>query len=248
MTSPTLRCVLLLTLSVVITAIRWDRFSTKTSYFWHLENWNTSKPVKNEYTSFNFNGKTCRAFHINALVRHGSEYPSLDEIDETAQLQVKLKSLITNSQYDFMKAWTNPFSNALHNSLIDPFGKEEEHHVGESYGTRLFDMFQQHLGNIKYVVSDTDRAKDSAKAFHSGASNAVTGTRDDNIVPEVNDRLIRYYDYCPLWKPLVDDNDTLIHDYFDFRLQPPYIKMMHDVSQRLGFDPSDLKPSKSRSK
>ena len=193
-----------------------NMYGPKTGYFW-------SYPVKdptpmNTLMNIQFEGRTCKAMHVNFLARHGGRYTSAAEMQAFTDLQNKLKSGVLDQQYSFINTWKNRY-------LLDqaermtPMGKDEMEYLGNRLGLQLRELLAKVLarpavGNnsIKFGATRLVRTQTSAMVFHGGLFRGAFDrpVRNDESFPvTVRDKVLRFYDNCKNYEKAIANKPEL---------------------------------------
>lgn len=179
-------------------------FATKTSYF-QVDNDNSSE--------LQFPGCEAKSFWL--LARHGTRNPGDDDI---ILMQTRLREIqgevITNHQsgQGFLcdadligiERWNFTLTVEEESELTES-GKLEHYQLGSRYKKRLPTILGQQFDNETFQFRHTykKRTGDSAIAFASGAF------PDESVyipTPLDEDKILRFFDFCPTWTSEVDEN------------------------------------------
>ena len=124
---------------------------------------------------------------------------------------------------------------------ISDLGRYEQRTLGKWYGIKLQSLFENNLGHLRFVSSSKERSIQSAVYFYRGLHEAIlneTNARD--ILPAINDDILRYYKECPKYLTSVDDNDNAFMEYSNFRDGTEMTQLKERLNQRLGLIGEEL--------
>ncbi|XP_062499808.1 multiple inositol polyphosphate phosphatase 1-like [Corticium candelabrum] len=151
----------------------------------------------------------CKAVHVNAVIRHGTRYPSVKQLDEFETLKSKLRNLsdiINHTQYGWAVTWEIPIRLTRHTcSLVTDRGLREQFELAQRISRRLSQLFEKGFSSRSYEFSSTDmeRTARSAAAFGIGlflGSGNLSDCKLDSV-PINRTRLnvdneMRFFDLC----------------------------------------------------
>ena len=223
-------------------------FSTKTPYAWVAspETGRLEAVDDDMYSLTDLEGLTCSAVHSNGLIRHGSRYPGLDDVQEISVVHEKLVAAMEPDVNPKLYNWVNQFP-SNNNKALSHFGEEEQEALGHRLAKKLHTLFSdEDLLNFKFLVSSAVRTKQSASAFFEGLSKVVQGEEDaeDDFDVEVNDEFLRFFDLCKNYVDQVGNNKTSRKEFYTFLNDPKVLEIRDKMSKKLGVSTDILTPGK----
>jgi len=164
---------------------------------------------------------TCQPVHIDLVLRHGTRNPSDGDIEEFALLEsaIALHADDLVPSLSWIAQWHNPIPLSQESDLA-PVGRRENYQLGKRYMAAFPSLFaaQPYVSNLYYLRSTQEqRAMLSAESFaygvFEGRGTSLGDTAGYEPVfiradTESNDNVLKFYDNCPLYNVLVNDNDT----------------------------------------
>lgn len=213
-------------------------FSTKTPYAWG------HPPQENETEDHWFNeivdDLICSAIHTSIVARHGTRHPGQDDVNKLSEIHSKIKTEQVQINFPDLYEWNNPFPNNNKKSLAD-LGEQELHDFGKRTAQRLFSLFaEEDPDSFRYIISSTDRSRDSARAFQEGVTDVLRDEPDqeedeyDSFEPEVVDKLLRFHTLCDKYVKSVAENNTAMKEYYAFQSGELVKKIKEKVTEKLG--------------
>ena len=143
-------------------------FSTKTPYEWVYQPTaqEQAEPIEDELYSLNdLDGLSCSAVHVNGLIRHGSRYPGLDDVEEISQVHEKLVAVMEPDVNPGLYNWVNQFP-TNNNKALSHFGEDEQKALGHRIAKKLHTLFvDEDFTSFKFLVSSAIRTMQSASSF-----------------------------------------------------------------------------------
>ncbi|XP_005101326.1 multiple inositol polyphosphate phosphatase 1 [Aplysia californica] len=211
-------------------------FSTKTPYAWITSSKTTELVDDEMYHLTDVEGLSCSAVHANAVIRHGSRFPGLDDVLEISNVHEKLVVAMEPDVNPELYNWVNNFP-SNNNKALSSLGEEEQEALGSRLAKKLHTLFSdEDFSNFKFMVSSAERTKQSASAFFEGLSTVVQGEEDDadDFDVEVNDELLRFFDLCKKYVYSVGNNKTAMKEYTTFMNSHQVVKIKDKMSEKLG--------------
>ncbi|XP_060077727.1 multiple inositol polyphosphate phosphatase 1-like [Ylistrum balloti] len=207
-------------------------FGSKTPYFWERDA-NQTIGVDSGMT-ITHNGKTCTAFYMDALLRHGARYPKTPYIVDMNTIVTKLRSLPTTAtQHPFVNTWVDRFPMNL-NAQLTSLGKQESYTLGKRFLSRFHSLLQPASARLQYYASDKKRTQDSANYFQQGVTGRqMTDDFSNDTQPTIDNTMLRFYTNCHEYSATVLTNDSAIEEFFKFQQGPEYTAMKKAVSDRI---------------
>ncbi|XP_064595058.1 multiple inositol polyphosphate phosphatase 1-like [Liolophura sinensis] len=191
----------------------------------------------------------CEPSLFYLLARHGSRYPSDDDIvamqtllpglrDRIIQMSVKGTSRLCASDIARLKAWNFTIS-LEEESELATVGYQEMFSLAQRFHTRFPSLLKRNYSRQEVDVMSTykSRTQDSARGFLEGlySRKDIQPTfREKN-----KDRLLRYSSACQRYQNEVDDKPVVEHT--KFTNGSIYKQMIADVEERLGLQENSLR-------
>ncbi|KAL4239512.1 hypothetical protein ACF0H5_000326 [Mactra antiquata] len=216
---------------------RKDIFSTKTAYSWIYDI--DQNVDKNELMTTKYNEKHCVAVNAQVMLRHGSRYPGYKDIRKMNNLHKKLKLVVRSPDYDFLRSWENDFPESEEKQLVDE-GEEEHYALGQRFGKRLFDLFQESLDSVEFISSSKERCIDSAMAFYEGITETVLHEAYDDLDPKIDDNILRFHEICNNYHDAVENNRTQMIHHKKFKIQKEMKAVAESLRRRLGIEHAEI--------
>lgn len=209
------------------------KFSSKTRY--HQER-NVSFQVP----------ENCEPLHISMVLRHGTRYPSLNDVKKIDKM-LKVVEVALNSSTlqigDLRLPWQNTFSHT-NDKLLVSVGEEEMYNIAKELMRRFPSLLSHPYEPQKFdfISTGTTRAAQSAMAFAFGLfeGRGQLGTSRFQSVAILssaidNDPLLRFFDVCPKYLARVVENKTSLHEYKTFKQGEEMRNVLQKVSNKLKF-------------
>lgn len=190
----------------------------------------------------------CQPAQIRVYSRHGTCYAKEKDLGKMLNFLPQLRDKIVENHevrgsgdlcrkdLENLKNWTFDSSVSLEKAAhLTEQGELDlmtlAQRLQRSFPTLLnFDPISK---NYAFRSTDTQRTKASMHSFMRGLFNNASAMRAE-VVPSDEDYLLKIYDICPVWKNL--SRSWWAQKEVDHFLNgPEYMKVVHDVSQRLGF-------------
>ncbi|XP_012230386.2 multiple inositol polyphosphate phosphatase 1 isoform X1 [Linepithema humile] len=185
--------------------------------------------------------ENCKPQQIWMLVRHGTRYPNEKGINQMLNLTHFRDFVISNHEnhkrghlcekdLENLKNWKpDPGLHPNRAKGLSSQGKKDL----EMLGQRLKKEFPQLFGtceshHCKFRSTDTQRTVDSMNSFVKGAFSS-TFTPNPEIVPSVNDTLLKIYDNCKPWEEM-----KVTQEMTKWINGPTMTEVLANVSERLG--------------
>lgn len=181
----------------------------------------------------------CVPVNIYALHRHGTRYPSEDDIVTFQAFLTRLKAGSINPDYEYLKNEPQDRFTIDKASQLGEEGLNEMSDIASRIKTRfptLYGNSSSLLRDSSFQSTDTDRTRDSAKGFVSGfVEDCIYDETNDGILeascttdegdvvpatifwsPEEGDLLLKPQDNCRLYNEFKDEAE-LDDEYVHFR-------------------------------
>ncbi|XP_076764814.1 multiple inositol polyphosphate phosphatase 1-like [Xylocopa sonorina] len=191
----------------------------------------------------------CKPIQIWMLARHGTRYPTKDEIHSMKHNLPEIqRSILENSEagngslcqkdLEKLKSWKLDSNvNKNNRKFLTKQGEEDLLQLGRRFKHYFPDLLQSYPPDVledkyKFRSTDTQRTIASMKNFISGLFGNIT-VNNTVVVPTAEDVLLKLYKIC---KPWLDQGNNSEAD--KFASSPIYGQVLADISQRLGFSRS----------
>ncbi|KAI4812988.1 hypothetical protein KUCAC02_024344 [Chaenocephalus aceratus] len=179
----------------------------------------------------------CQPFHLTAIIRHGTRYPT----SKNAKKMQKLYELVMSSASgkeswlrEIKSQWRMWYTEDMDGRLVQK-GVEDHKHLA----IRLSKLFPSLIseeklrgGFIKFMTSSKHRCVNSTLSFKAGLTElwAITDKEFDH---EVNDALMRFFDHCTRFVQEVDQNPTALSEVDKFRQGPEMRRVTEKIADSL---------------
>ncbi|XP_052262148.1 multiple inositol polyphosphate phosphatase 1-like isoform X1 [Dreissena polymorpha] len=224
---------------------RWDVFSTKTLYRWAHD---TTRPNPNSDYVISYNNGTCRAAHVNMVIRHGARFPTKGSIADVHELVEKLKRNKRIDLYPEIDSWVSPYHADLE-SMLNSEGVLEQSALGQRTYTRYQRLFDLNGDSASFVSTNKQRTKASANSFYNGAYNTSGGclVRETECVNPlkkplpsliIDDHRLRYYDSCESFESETLNNKTNMAEFSNYETTADFINIIQSIKSNLGINES----------
>ena len=228
----------IISLFLLITSVscNLDVFGSKTAYDWAVDTQNLVT-ADDQDMSATFEGKTCKAIYVNAIIRHGVRYPSDGDMEDMTKLQERIIDNKASNVFNFIDTWNNTYPLEDEKQLVET-GRKEMSDIGERFARRFATLFRNYHNTkkIQYVSSSKDRAIESAEKFYEGFTKVLTGQLTSSQVNyTVNNSLVRFYDDCNYYEEVIEDSPVVFKQFHDFMKTSIFTNMKTQIEERLGF-------------
>eukprot|EP00092_Neocalanus_flemingeri_P034573 GFUD01037600.1.p1 GENE.GFUD01037600.1~~GFUD01037600.1.p1 ORF type:complete len:454 (-),score=120.39 GFUD01037600.1:57-1418(-) len=211
--------------------VSYQYFGTKTSYFVTADT--EDSPVQVD---------GCRPALFWNLARHGTRNPGDDDILEMGETLPSLRDQIVTTWEEgggemeeteifSLIEWTFDLQ-VEDDSMLTESGRQEHKEMGQRWGRRLGGLTLDR-DRTEVRSSSKSRCLESANAFLEGIFESDT----PDIVE--NNKLLRFYNYCPKFITEVDENSETFVEMNKFRAGEFFQEMVTRVSIRTGL-PMDV--------
>ncbi|KAK7507403.1 hypothetical protein BaRGS_00001338 [Batillaria attramentaria] len=210
-------------------------FSTKTPYAWGHSVAETD--LEDKLFNENAENLMCSAVHTSIVARHGTRFPGVDDVVQLSEIHAKIKNEHVKENYPDLYSWKNPFPDNNRKALSD-LGEKELIDFGTRTAQRLFSLFaEEDSDSFRYIISSTDRTRDSSRAFYEGLTGVLSEDGDEteeDYEPEIIDKLLRFHTLCDKYVKSVGDNKTALKEYYSFQEGELLGSTKKKVSEKLG--------------
>ncbi|XP_054282249.1 multiple inositol polyphosphate phosphatase 1-like [Macrosteles quadrilineatus] len=187
----------------------------------------------------------CQPIQLWLVARHGTRWPSADDIPEFSQLNDIKNHIISNynnnkgslcmKDIENLKEWSFNMS-PDQGDMLTKQGRQDLYLLGKRIRSYFPELLNIPYSADKFVFrhTNTSRTKESAEYFYRG----VFGMSFEDQVPTLpapieDDRLIYPYNNCPTWDA---QSSSAKEEKAKFDKSEWMNNVIYSVSQRLGFD------------
>ena len=191
------------------------RFATKTTYNNSFDDAN-AKPGTSQLQLFVDKDRFYKPVQVIGLYRHGIRYPGLDDSEDALHVVDKLKSF--GASMDVINQLSAVLEKLPMNKAynLSATGAQELHGLGYRLGKAFDHMFSEIAReDIDFVVSNTERTIDSCSNFQKGFNEVHQSINVSGH--KVDDKLLRFFKYCPKYTASVKNNKTAQKEYYSFQ-------------------------------
>ena len=195
--------------------------------------------------------KNCEPLHISMVLRHGTRYPSLNDVGKIDKMLKVLENTLNASSVqigDLQLSLKNPFSHT-NDKLLAAVGEEEMYNIAKEllrrFPSLLSHPYEPH--KFDFISTGTTRASQSAMAFAFGLFEGRGQLGASRFQPVAilsraidSDPLLRFFDLCPKYLTRVAENKTALHEYKTFKHGEEMRNVLQKVSNKLNIDSADL--------
>lgn len=196
--------------------------------------------------------------HLDAVLRHGTRFPSKKNIDLWNEIVPKFQQLIASSNSSLISAslkeaigtWKNEFQ-TKHSNKLTAHGWREHIRLAHSYYHMMPSLFKKHDGETSFNVSSSrkSRSRKSAEAFVTAVQFAVRHDVIDekhpdltftetlrepesigNVTVHVDDENMRYFDNCGKFQERVKTNVTAFAEYDKYFRTAKFAEVLSHLS------------------
>ena len=192
--------------------------------------------------------KNCEPLHISMVLRHGTRFPSKNDVKKIDKMLKVVNEAFNSSAYeqkhvgDLRLPWKNPFSHS-HDKLLAPSGEQEMYYIAKEMIKRFPSLLSRpyHPQDFDFISTGTSRTTQSAMAFAYGLFEGrgslgpglfqpvAVQSRDVN-----NDPLLRFFDLCPKYLTEVAENKTAFFEFKTFKHGEEMKTVLQKVLSKMG--------------
>ena len=208
----------------------------------------SSKTRYDQRRNISFNAPVnCEPLHISMVLRHGSRYPSRNDVKKIDKMlnvvhDALLKSGIESTQIGELRLpWKNPFSPS-NDKLLTSVGEEEMYNIAKRTLRRFPSLLSHPYApqSFEFISTGTTRAAQSAMAFSFGLFEGRGHLAANRFQPVAilsravdNDPLLRFFDLCQKYLRRVAENKTAQYEYKNFKHGEEMRSVLEKVSSKL---------------
>lgn len=217
-------------------------FSTKTPYKFE-ENLSTrvEKP------------KGCQASQINMVFRHGTRYPSANDVKKIDRMLDSMRNYSNNKEVKEQLALygielVNPYQIDVEKELV-AVGDLEMYNIGLRYQKRFPELFNGTFrpSDFRFTSTCKARSSQSASGFAMGflESHGPIGNGKYQPIPLAispckSDDILRFFDMCPKYEKDVAENSTALIEMMKFLNGSEIAQVVKKIKKRLKIDQEGL--------
>ncbi|CAH8586359.1 unnamed protein product [Dicrocoelium dendriticum] len=213
-------------------------FSTKTAY-----RYCSLQPFVDRASEFV--DENCQLVHVNVLFRHGTRAPSGDDVVGFEELHARLVSSTGAALPSGFEKHPIPFLNCSDRQLL-PMGVHEMYTLGRTFREQSSSFFNFTPSNSRFFTSSSTRAIASGQSFYNGLFNLSppdpgtsyfalpslkfkNGFGQSNDLLKVDDKLLRFFDYCDRYVKEIVHNKSTLYEYTAFKNGPEMQHVLMDI-------------------
>ncbi|NXT31748.1 MINP1 phosphatase, partial [Pelecanoides urinatrix] len=177
----------------------------------------------------------CAPLQLRALLRHGTRYPTAGQIRRLGELHARLlrrpaAAAAACPAAAALAAWQMWYNESLDGRLA-PQGRRDMEHLARRLAARFPALFAARR-RLVLASSSKHRCRQSGAAFRRGLGPSLS-LDSDEVEVEVNDSLMRFFDYCAKFVALVEENDAAMCQVNAFKEGPEMRKVLEKVASAL---------------
>ncbi|XP_043568317.1 multiple inositol polyphosphate phosphatase 1b isoform X2 [Chiloscyllium plagiosum] len=186
----------------------------------------------------------CTALQLNALVRHGTRYPTRKNVPRMREVHqlIKEQGDPGNSLVQALADWHMWYNERMDGNL-HPLGTAEMVRLAKRLAAQFPTLFTARCyreSRLKFVTSSKHRCVNSTRSFIQGVESHLSLRDQAGGQWEVNDRLLRFFDHCQKFINRVENNNTALHQVELFKRGPEMERVMRNMGKKLGISPEAL--------
>lgn len=191
--------------------------------------------------------KNCEPVHISMVLRHGTRYPSQNDVKKIDKMLKAVNEALNSSTLqigELRLPWENLFSHT-NDKLLTSVGEEEMYNIAKELLRRFSSLLSRPYApqSFDFISTGTTRAAQSAMAFSFGLFEGQGNLGSTRFQPVAilsrakdNDPLLRFFDICQKYLRRVVENETALHEYKSFKHGPEMRKVLYKVSNKMNVD------------
>ncbi|XP_061886566.1 multiple inositol polyphosphate phosphatase 1-like isoform X1 [Entelurus aequoreus] len=181
----------------------------------------------------------CSPVHVSALVRHGSRYPTVNNVRAIRKLSDLLRSQRpqegTAWRRDILEGWRMWYTDDMDGELVHK-GREDMRHLARRLSLLLPSLLGEEpvrRGRVQLLSSSKHRCVSSVEAFQEGLHLQAHLSHVD-YSHRVDDQLLRSFERCPGYVEGVEKNHTALAEVHKFRDGQEMDGVRTKVADKLG--------------
>ncbi|XP_065700130.1 multiple inositol polyphosphate phosphatase 1 [Patagioenas fasciata] len=175
----------------------------------------------------------CAPLQLRAVLRHGTRYPTAGQIRRLGELHARLlrrPAAAACPAAAALAAWQMWYEESLDGRLA-PQGRRDMEHLARRLAARFPALFAARR-RLVLASSSKHRCLQSSAAFRRGLGPSLS-LGGDEVEVQVNDALMRFFDYCAKFVALVEENDAAMCQVTAFKEGPEMRKVLEKVASAL---------------
>ncbi|KAK2545088.1 multiple inositol polyphosphate phosphatase 1 [Columba livia] len=175
----------------------------------------------------------CAPLQLRAVLRHGTRYPTAGQIRRLGDLHARLlrrPAAAACPAAAALAAWQMWYEESLDGRLA-PQGRRDMEHLARRLAARFPALFAARR-RLVLASSSKHRCLQSSAAFRRGLGPSLSLSGDE-VEVQVNDALMRFFDYCAKFVALVEENDAAMCQVTAFKEGPEMRKVLEKVASAL---------------
>lgn len=188
----------------------------------------------------------CVASQLNMVFRHGTRYPSANDIGKIDKMLDKMKGFTSDKEFLAQLsrlgiALVNPYSVAEEKELA-AVGDLEMYNIGRRFQQRFPELFTGtfQMTDFKFMSTCKARCSQSASAFAMGFLEGHGSIGNDKyqpipleMKPCEEDKTLRFFDMCGKYEKDVADNKTVMIEVYKFLNGSEVANVVQKVKRKL---------------
>ncbi|XP_061837176.1 multiple inositol polyphosphate phosphatase 1b isoform X2 [Nerophis lumbriciformis] len=187
----------------------------------------------------------CSPVHVSALVRHGSRYPTVNNVRAIRKLSDLLRSQRpqewTSWRRDILDGWRMWYTDDMDGELVHK-GREDMRHLARRLSLLLPSLLGEEpvrRGRVQLLSSSKHRCVSSVEAFQEGLHLQAHLSHVD-YSHRVDDQLLRSFERCPGYVEGVEKNHTALAEVHKFQDGQEMDGVRTKVADKLGLPGDSL--------
>ncbi|XP_010969564.1 multiple inositol polyphosphate phosphatase 1 isoform X3 [Camelus ferus] len=194
--------------------------------------------------------ETCTPVQLVALIRHGTRYPTAKQIRKLRQLHGLLQARRPGddgtraaggrSLGAALANWPLWYADWMDGQLVEK-GRQDMRQLALRLASLFPALFsRENYGRLQLVTSSKHRCVDSGAAFLQGLwQHYHPGVPPPDVAdmecgpPRINDKLMRFFDYCEKFLTQVEKNATALYHVEAFKTGPEMQNILNKVAATL---------------
>ncbi|XP_040831701.1 multiple inositol polyphosphate phosphatase 1 isoform X2 [Ochotona curzoniae] len=196
---------------------------------------------------------TCTPVQLVALIRHGTRYPTAKQIRKLRQLHGLLQARGPGDGTGgrdlgaALANWPLEYADWMDGQLVEK-GRQDMRQLALRLASLFPALFsRENYGRLRLLTSSKHRCVDSGAAFLQGLwQHYHPGLPPPDVAdmecgpPRINDKLMRFFDYCEKFLTEVERNATALYHVEAFKTGPEMQKILRKVAAALQVPVNDL--------
>ncbi|XP_065494908.1 multiple inositol polyphosphate phosphatase 1 [Caloenas nicobarica] len=181
----------------------------------------------------------CAPLQLRAVLRHGTRYPTAGQIRRLGELHARLlrRPAAACPAAAALAGWQMWYEESLDGRLA-PQGRRDMESLARRLAARFPALFAARR-RLVLASSSKHRCLQSSAAFRRGLGPSLS-LGGDEVEVQVNDALMRFFDYCAKFVALVEENDAAMCQVNAFKEGPEMRKVLEKVASALCLPAEEL--------